>query len=80
MRIPNGAKQTAIDDEEAQLEAQLLNATQNEMAAAEPAQPQVPDEPPEEFLQQQKERLDRLQAISDERWSTKKRRRRTNPS
>lgn len=77
MRIPNGAKQTAADEEDAQLEAQLLNATQNESAVPEPAQPQVTEEPPPEFLQQQKERLERLQAVSDERWSTKKRRRRT---
>ncbi|KIX07225.1 uncharacterized protein Z518_01878 [Rhinocladiella mackenziei CBS 650.93] len=77
MRIPNGAKQVPTDDEEAQLEAQLLHAAQNEGTVTEPAPPTVSDNPPPEFLEKQKERLNRLQAISDERWANKKRRRRT---
>ncbi|EXJ92587.1 hypothetical protein A1O3_01139 [Capronia epimyces CBS 606.96] len=79
MRIPNGAKQTPAEEEEARIEAQLLDAAQEEGAGAlaDPAQPPVDEQPPEEFLQQQKERLERLQALSDERWRAKKRRRRT---
>lgn len=79
MRIPNNVRQSGGDEEEAQLEAQLLNAAQDDGTVTEPVvpQPQVTEEPSVEFLEQQKERLDRLQAISDERWLTKKRRRRT---
>ncbi|KAJ4549839.1 hypothetical protein HRR78_004649 [Exophiala dermatitidis] len=82
MRIPNGAKQTPAEEAEARLEAQMLEAAQNEEGisaepAPAPAQAPPADEPPEEFLQQQKERLERLQALSDERWQAKKRRRRT---
>lgn len=77
MRIPNGAKQTPAEEEEARLEAQLLDAAQTEANLEEAARAAVGEDPPEEFLQQQKERLERLQAISDERWRAKKRRRRT---
>jgi hypothetical protein len=93
MRIPNGAKQAPGDDtlSEAQIEAQLLSAAQDEEAAsqevaaeavqaaqaAQAARVPEPDEPPVEFLQRQQERLSELQAISDQRWAEKKRRRRT---
>ncbi|KEF56694.1 uncharacterized protein A1O9_06883 [Exophiala aquamarina CBS 119918] len=82
MRIPNGAKPTPADDEEASIEAQLLEVAQNE-AALEGTLTQptttapAADDPPPEFVERQKDRLARLQAISDERWAAKKRRRRT---
>ncbi|KAJ9616403.1 hypothetical protein H2200_000121 [Cladophialophora chaetospira] len=80
MRIPNGAKQATGDDTEAQLEAQLLQATQEEEGISQPApaaQPQASDDPPPEFVERQKERLQELQVVSDQRWAEKKRRRRT---
>ncbi|KIV81533.1 hypothetical protein PV11_03711 [Exophiala sideris] len=86
MRIPNGAKQTPADEEEASLEAQLIAATQDDTTLDESAQPiqSTPttrpvsaDEPPEDFVQQQKERLEQLKAVSDDRLKHKKRRRRT---
>ncbi len=83
MRIPNGAKQAPGDDTtDAQLEAQLLQATQGDIEEDVPqpaplAQPQVADDPPPEFVERQKERLQELQVISDQRWTEKKRRRRT---
>ncbi|KAK7885525.1 hypothetical protein LTR67_010318 [Exophiala xenobiotica] len=80
MRIPNGAKQTPADEEEASLEAQLIQAAQAEGALIESAQPPqsgAANEPPEDFVQKQKERLEQLKAISDERRQKKKRRRRT---
>ena len=81
MRIPNGAKQATGDDTtDAQLEAQLLQATQGEDGVPPPApvvQPQVVDDPPPEFVERQKQRLQELQVLSDRRWAEKKRRRRT---
>ncbi|KAJ9638164.1 hypothetical protein H2204_004475 [Knufia peltigerae] len=80
MRIPNGAKQTPMDEEEASFEAQLLRVAQEEGALTEqsqPMQPVIPDEPPEEFVQRQRERLEQLKEISEERRKKKKRRRRT---
>lgn len=86
MRIPNGTKTTPADEEEANFEAQLLEAAQAEGAlegtlegaASEPTvTAPVADDPPPEFVERQKDRLARLQAISDERWAAKKRRRRT---
>lgn len=80
MRIPNTVKQSAGDDTEAQLEAQLLQAAQDEegLAQSPPAAvPQVVDDPPPEFVERQKERLQELQVVSDQRWAEKKRRRRT---
>lgn len=88
MRIPNGARQSIGDDTDAQIEAQLLQAAQEEEGVAQSVQPaQSPpsaaprapasDDPPPEFLQRQQERLKELQAISDKRWIEKKRRRRT---
>ena len=84
MRIPNGAKQPTGDETEAQIEAQLLEAARNE-GVAEPAQtpvesqtePPVAAEPPAEFVERQKQRLEELKNISDQRWAEKKRRRRT---
>ena len=88
MRIPNGAKQPTGDETEAQIEAQLIEAVQNE-GVTQPAehltepptqpltQPQVADDPPPEFVERQKQRLDELKSISDQRWAEKKRRRRT---
>lgn len=80
MRIPNGAKQTPMDEEEASFEAQLLRVAQEEGALNEqsqPIQPVIPEEPPEDFVQRQRERLEQLKEISEERRKKKKRRRRT---
>lgn len=77
MRIPNGPKQQG-DDDTTQIEAQLLEATQNESGLSEPAElPTLVDEPPAEFIERQRARLERLQAESDDRMKSKKRRRRT---
>ncbi|KAH0837615.1 hypothetical protein FOPE_04986 [Fonsecaea pedrosoi] len=73
MRIPNGAKQTPGDDPE----AQLIEAAKDDENMAQPDQQPVAEEPPPDFVERQKERLQELQAISDQRWRDKKRRRRT---
>ncbi|EXJ53659.1 uncharacterized protein A1O5_13111 [Cladophialophora psammophila CBS 110553] len=77
MRIPNGAKQTSADEAEARLEGQLIDATKNDESIPQPDHHPVLDEPPPEFMERQKERLQELQTISDQRWKDKKRRRRT---
>ena len=92
MRIPNGAKQPTGEVTEADIEAQLLSAAQNEedaaqaaevaqaaqaAQAAQVAQPELSEDPPPEFVERQKERLEQLQVVSDQRWAEKKRRRRT---
>ncbi|KAI1609560.1 hypothetical protein EDD36DRAFT_74840 [Exophiala viscosa] len=86
MRIPNGTKQTPADEDEASLEAQLIAATQDESTldesvqltqSGQPDRSVVPDDPPEDFVQQQKERLEQLKTVSDDRLKHKKRRRRT---
>jgi hypothetical protein len=83
MRIPNAGKPTPVDADEMQFEAQLLEAAQNDGdgdgGVVEPTTPAAPAviDPPEDFMERQKERLDRLQQESDQRWASKKRRRRT---
>ncbi|KIY02425.1 uncharacterized protein Z520_02564 [Fonsecaea multimorphosa CBS 102226] len=77
MRIPNGAKQTPADDAEARLEGQLIEAAKSDEGIAQPNQQPVLEDPPPDFVERQKERLQELQAISDLRWREKKRRRRT---
>lgn len=64
LRIPNGQKATP---EEAALQAELLAAGHED----------VKEELPEEVAQKRKERHDKMQQESDERWASKKRRRRT---
>ena len=77
MRIPNGPKQPG-DDDTTQIEAQLLEAAQDETGISEAPEPEaVVSQPPAEFIERQKARLDRLQAESDDRMKSKKRRRRT---
>ncbi|EXJ61936.1 hypothetical protein A1O7_02367 [Cladophialophora yegresii CBS 114405] len=77
MRIPNGAKQAPGDDTDAAFEAQLLQAAKDEETAAQDTEPQALDDPPPEFVERQRERLQELQTISDQRWAERKRRRRT---
>ncbi|KIW35034.1 uncharacterized protein PV07_01762 [Cladophialophora immunda] len=77
MRIPNGAKPTAADETEPRLEGQLIEGANTDESIAQPEQHPVPDDPPPDFVERQKERLQELQAISDQRWREKKRRRRT---
>lgn len=63
LRIPNGAKPTAAEES---FEQQLLDTASDEGTQV-----------PEDVLLKRKERHDKLQAESDERWAAKKRRRRT---
>jgi hypothetical protein len=81
MRIPNTPKQNQnrVDEEEPQpdLEAQLRSATADEQASMEVDEPAISGDVPPEFLRDQQERIERLQALSDERRKANKRRRRT---
>lgn len=77
LRIPNGQK---ASPEDAQLEAQLLAAAAEESGDPAPpsALPAPAEEPvPDDIIRKRKERHDKMQAESDERWANKKRRRRT---
>jgi len=77
LRIPNGQK---ASPEDAQLEAQLLAAAAEENGEQpQPAPVAAPVEEivPEDIVRKRKERHDKMQAESDERWANKKRRRRT---
>ena len=80
LRIPNGMKQPKVDTED-------LSAFQNELLEAAAGNAEAPTEPNgneeapagqlQEVLKKRKERQDQRQADSDEKWATKKRRRRT---
>ncbi|KAK5081110.1 hypothetical protein LTR24_008275 [Lithohypha guttulata] len=82
LRIPNGQK---ASPEDVQLEAQLLAAAAEETGqeappqspAPAPASAPVEEALPDDVLRKRKERHDKMQAESDERWANKKRRRRT---
>lgn len=73
LRIPNGQKPT---QEEAELQAQLLAVAQDPDHSEDPIEPATPTVP-DEILRKRKERHEKMQAESDERWASKKRRRRT---
>lgn len=62
LRIPNGAKPTPAEE---LFQAQLIEAASEELPV------------PDDIARKRKERHDQLQAESDERWASKKRRRRT---
>jgi hypothetical protein len=75
LRIPKGQKTTP---EEATLQAELLAAAALPDGEGIDQFPQTAiDDVPEEIVRKRKERHDQLQQESDERWASKKRRRRT---
>lgn len=73
LRIPNGQKPTP---EEAELQAQLLAAAHDPDQTDDTIELPAPAVP-EEIVRKRKERHEKMQAESDERWASKKRRRRT---